>query len=124
MRSKNLKKCLYLLIALATIQHTAIGQQNRLDTSLFSIKQSIRCFEEQKVLGEIIFAKDTIISEQKQKIANLKFLSDTCLSVNKILVKENKNLEDKVNKTKSWNKALTYTLVIETIVLLTLFFGK
>ena len=101
------------------IQLMAIGQTKHLDTNHFSIKQSIRCFEEQKTLGKIIFAKDTIILEQGKKIANLKFLADTCVKSNVAITKENKELEDKVNKTKFWNKVITYCLVVETVVLLT-----
>lgn len=99
---------------------SSYGQNQPNSINHLSIKQSQHCFDEQKALGKIIFAKDTIITEQKQKIANLKFLSDTCLSVNKVLVKENKKIEDKVNKTKFLNKVLAYTLIIETIVLFTL----
>lgn len=110
-----------LLIVLATTVYSSFGQNQPDTTSHFSIKQSQHCFDEQKALGRIIFAKDTIILEQKQKIANLKFLSDTCVKSNEAILKENKKLEDKVNRTKFWNKIIAYTLAIETVVLLTLF---
>lgn len=109
-----------LLIVLVTIACSSYGQNQPNSINHFSIKQSQHCFDEQKALGKIIFAKDTIITEQKQKIANLKFLTDTCLYANKALGKENKKLEYKVNKTKFLNKVLIYTLVVETVVLLTL----
>ncbi len=100
---------------------TSYGNNPPDSTNHLLINNSIKCFEEIKVLGSRINKTDSINKELEAKYNRSQFLADTCLSVNKVLVKENKKLEDKVNSTKFWNKALTYTLIVETIVLFTLF---
>lgn len=124
MKKGNLLKSLLLLTALVLTVATSYGSNPPDSINHLLINNSIKCFEEIKVLGSRINKTDSINQELEAKYNRTQFLSDTCLSVNKVLVKENKKLEDKVSKTKSWNKVLTYTLVIETVVLLTLFFVK
>jgi hypothetical protein len=96
--------------------------QGKVDTTnQYSIKQSLRCFAEQKSLGIIIFAQDTIIKGQKQKINNLEFLSDTLFKSNKSLTKINKDNKDKIATKNNWIKGLAYAVTFETILLVAIF---
>lgn len=121
MKKENLLKSFLQLTVLVLIAATSYGSNPPDSINHLLINNSIKCFEEVKVLGSRINKTDSINRELNAKFNRTKYLADTCLTANKVLTKENKSLQDKVDKTKFWNKVIGYTLAIETVVLLTLF---
>jgi hypothetical protein len=119
MKKENLLKSLLLLTVLVLTVVTSYGNNPPDSTKHTLINNSIKCFEEVKVLGSIINKTDSINRELEAKYNRTQFLAYTCVKSNVAITKENKELEDKVNKTKFWNKVITYCLVVETVFLLT-----
>jgi hypothetical protein len=97
--------------------HTSYGQLNQDSTSL-SIRNSIKCFAEQKALKVIIGSKDSINKELVSKFNRTMFLADTCIKANIILNNENKVLKDKNTTLKSYIKILGGVILVEVVRLL------
>ena len=119
-KKARLLRSLLTLILLVSIAHLSYGQVNHTDTTQFTIKQSLKCFTEQKSLGVIIHAQDTIIQKQGQKIKNLEFLSDTLFKSNKSLTKINNDNKAVIETKNKWIKGLAYVATTEFIVLVIL----
>lgn len=97
--------------------HTNYGQSNQDSTSL-SIRNSIKCFVEQKALRVIIESKDSINKELVSKVDRTTFLADTCIKVNTILSKENNDFKSKNNTLKSYIKIMGVIILVEVVRLL------
>jgi len=97
--------------------HIGFGQSNQDSTSL-SIKNSIKCFFEQKALRVIIESKDSINKELVSKANRTMFLADTCIKTNTIIVKENKALKAKNSELKTYLKTLGVIILLEVVRLL------
>ena len=107
-------KILLILIALLTTAHISYGQVKPDSTNQFSIKQSLKCFQEQKSLKVIIEQKDSI------NIMITAYYQKTKIELQKEVVKQNNEiaeLKDKNETLKGKNYLLITALVIETIII-------
>jgi hypothetical protein len=111
---------LFLLIACLSIQLIAYGNNPPDSINHTLINNSIKCFEEVKVLGSRINKTDSINLELKKKIGNLEFLSDTLLTSNKSLIKINNDNKSVIETKNKWIKSLAYAVTFETILLVIL----
>jgi|688.fasta_scaffold252286_5 hypothetical protein len=97
------------------IQHIGYGQSAQDSINQFSIKQSIKCFEEQKSLNVIIQTKDSIIMEitKFDMIKEKELLSET-----KKLNIANSYLEKEKDKQKFYTIIYRAIAVAEAVVLI------
>ncbi len=94
--------------------HISYGQLAQDSINQFSIKQSIKCFEEQKSLKVIIQQKDSII----MTITKYDMMKETeLLDAAKKLDNDKRNAEKRAIKLQNKNYLLTTAIVIESIIL-------
>ena len=94
--------------------HISYGQLAQDSINQFSIKQSLKCFEEQKSLKVIIQQKDSII----MAITKYDMMKETeLLDAAKKLDNDKRNAETKAIKLQNKNYLLTTALVLESIIL-------
>ena len=117
MKKGNLKKYLLLLTALVTIVAISYGSNPPDSTNHTLINNSIKCFEEVKVLGSRINKTDSINLELEKKVARLTFLSDTCAKTNTVLTNNNNALKSKNTTLKTYLKLLGGISLIELLVI-------
>jgi hypothetical protein len=97
--------------------HIGYGQSSQDSTSL-SIRNSIKCFVEQKALRVIIESKDSINKELVSKYNRTMFLVDTCIKVNTMLSKDNNALKSKNTTLKFYIKIMGGIILVEVVRLL------
>ncbi len=102
------------------IAATSYGSNPPDSTKHTLINNSIKCFEEVKVLGSRINKTDSINVGLNKKIDNLEFLSDTLLTSNKNLTKINNDNKAVIETKNKWIKGLAYVATTEFIVLVIL----
>jgi hypothetical protein len=94
--------------------HISYGQNGQDSINHYSIKQSIKCFEEQKSLKVIIQQKDSII----MAITKYDMMKETeLLDAAKKLDNDKRIAEQKAIKLQNKNYLLTTALVFESIIL-------
>lgn len=118
MKNLKLKYAMWLLTLLVLTAFSSFGKNPPDSTNRYSIKQSQHCFDEQKSLGIIIYAQDTIIQKQEQKIKNLELLSDTLFTSNKKITKINNALKSNNTTLKTYLKILGGIGLVELLVII------
>lgn len=108
------KTRLIALILLVTTAHISYGQVRLDSTNLFSIKQSIKCFEEAKSLKVIIKQKDSIIMAVNQYAY---LTRDTLVKQTKQAITDKELAEQKASKLYYKNFLLKTVVVVESIIL-------
>lgn len=98
--------------------HLSYGQSVQDSTNHYSIRQSIKCFEEQKSLKVIIESKDSIIMAYSSFEKETKQIQDKLLTETKKLNLANSYLEKEKDKQKFYTIIYRAIAVAESVVLI------
>ena len=117
MKKQSLIIRLAVLIALVMTAHLSYGQSVQDSTNQYSIRQSLKCFEEQKSLKVIIESKDSIIMSWEMWQKQTAPIKAKLIEDNKKLNLANSYLEKEKDKQKFYTIIYRAIAVAEAVVL-------